>query len=67
MTRPPHRSNQGITVILSIAGLALVVIAVIVLLQGFGILAAIPDFVIWALVLLVIGLGILAGIRSFGG
>ncbi|NJK39997.1 MAG: hypothetical protein HC825_05730 [Oscillatoriales cyanobacterium RM1_1_9] len=66
MTRPPHRSNPGITVILSIAGFALVVIAVIILLQGFGLFTVIPDFVIWALVLLVLGLGILAGIRSLG-
>ena len=60
MSSPNSRENKRI--ILSIFGVALLLTAVIVILKGFGILAAIPGFVIWALVLITIGIGILAGL-----
>jgi hypothetical protein len=33
-------------------------------LKGFGVITAIPNFVIWALALLILGIGILAGLRT---
>ncbi len=59
MTSPNGRENKRI--ILSIFGVALLITAVIIILKGFGVLAAIPTFVIWALVLITVGVGILAG------
>ncbi len=61
MRRSP---NLGITIFLYIAGILLVMMAIVLLLQAFGVLTSIPRAAIWALVLLAIGSGILAGIRS---
>lgn len=61
MNRP---TNQAITILLYIAGIALVIIAVIVVLKGAGILKQIPEYAIWAIVLFTIGAGILGGISS---
>ncbi len=61
-----RKSNTTVTILLSTAGIAFVAIAVIILLKGFGVIAAIPTFVIWALVLLILGIGILAGLRTLG-
>ncbi|NJM70340.1 MAG: hypothetical protein HC862_08975 [Scytonema sp. RU_4_4] len=61
MNRPP---NLGVTIFLYIAGILLVILAAVLLLQAFGVLKNIPKEVIWALVLLSVGSGILAGIRS---
>jgi hypothetical protein len=55
--------NLGITIFLYVAGILLVMMAVVLLLQSFGVLTTIPRSAIWALVLLAIGSGILAGIR----
>jgi hypothetical protein len=55
--------NLGITIFLYTAGILLVMMAVVLLIQAFGILT-VPKEAIWALVLLAIGSGILAGIRS---
>ncbi|MGF1514404.1 MAG: hypothetical protein ACFB5Z_12015 [Elainellaceae cyanobacterium] len=60
MSSPNGGENKRI--ILSIFGMALLIVAVIIVLKGFGILAAIPTFVIWALVLITVGVGILAGL-----
>lgn len=57
-------SNLGAKILLYIFGIALVITAVIVLLRGFGILTAIPGYVIWALVLITVGFGIIGGLRS---
>lgn len=54
--------NLAITIFLYVFGILLVVIAVILLLQAFGV--TIPSPAIWALVLMAIGLGVLAGINS---
>ena len=62
----PRKSDTTVTILLSVAGTALVAVAVIILLKGFGVIAAVPSFVIWALVLLILGLGILAGLRTLG-
>jgi hypothetical protein len=62
----PRKSNTTVTILLSTAGIALVVVAVIILLKGFGVVTTIPNFVIWALVLLILGFGILAGLRTLG-
>ncbi|MBF2001479.1 MAG: hypothetical protein IGS50_17595 [Synechococcales cyanobacterium C42_A2020_086] len=61
MTQSP---NLGIRIFLYSAGILLVVMAVVLFLQAFGILTNIPRLAIWALVLLAIGSGILAGMRS---
>lgn len=61
MRRSP---NLGITIFLYIAGILLVMMAIVLLLQAFGVLTSIPRAAIWALVLLAIGSGILAGVRS---
>lgn len=59
MSRPP---NLGVTIFLYIAGILLVILAIVLLLQAFGVFTF-PKEAIWALVLLAIGSGILAGIR----
>lgn len=45
-------------------GTLLIILAVLLLLQAFGVLPNIPQSALWALVLLSVGSGILAGIRS---
>lgn len=61
MRRSP---NLGITIFLYIAGILLVMFAIVLLLQAFNVLPPIPPMARWALVLLAIGAGILAGMRS---
>ncbi len=63
---PPNRRppSQATTILLYIAGIALVITAIIVVLRGTGVLQQIPDYVIWAIVLFTIGAGILGGLRS---
>ncbi|MGG6294287.1 hypothetical protein ACQ4M4_07690 [Leptolyngbya sp. AN02str] len=55
--------NLAITIFLFTMGFLLVTMAILLLLQAFGVLQNIPQEAIWALVLLAIGSGILAGIR----
>src|SRR3712207_8645427 len=45
MTPPPNRQppNQGVIILLYIAGVALVVTAIIIVLRGTGVLPKIPD------------------------
>ena len=66
MITPPNQRppNQGITILLYIAGVALVITAIILVLRGSGLLPQIPEYLIWAIVLFTIGAGILGGIRS---
>jgi hypothetical protein len=66
MTPPPNRQppNQGVIILLYIAGVALVITAIIIVLRGTGVLKQIPEYAIWAIVLFTIGAGILGGIRS---
>jgi hypothetical protein len=54
--------NLGITIFLYIAGILLVFMAIVLMLQAFGVV--VPKPAIWAIVLLAIGSGILAGIRN---
>jgi hypothetical protein len=61
MKRSP---NLALRIFLYSAGILLVFMAVVLLLQSFGILTSISRATIWALVLLAIGSGILAGMRS---
>lgn len=63
MSRSP-KPKLGTTVVLYSLGIALVVIAIIILLQGFGILSAIPTYVIWSLVLFTVGIAIIAGVKT---
>ncbi|MEB3278955.1 MAG: hypothetical protein VKK42_08570 [Lyngbya sp.] len=63
MSRSP---KTGTKIVLFTVGIALIIIAVIVVLRGLGILSAIPDFIIWALVLLTLGIGIIGGLVSQG-
>jgi hypothetical protein len=56
--------NLAIRILLSIAGVVLVLAAIILLLRGVGWVGQIPDYVLWSLVLLAIGVGILGGLRS---
>jgi hypothetical protein len=44
--------------ILYIAGIALVIAAIILVLRGTGVLRPIPSYLIWAIVLFTIGIGI---------
>lgn len=63
---PPNRRppSQTTAILLYIAGIALVITAIIVVLRGTGVLQQIPDYAIWAIVLFTIGAGILGGLRS---
>lgn len=54
--------RRAASIFLYIFGILLVITAVVVLLQGLGILSTIPSYVIWALVLFSIGSGILAAL-----
>ena len=65
MSRYPS-PKTGTKIVLFTMGIALIIIAVIVVLRGLGILSAIPDFIIWALVLLTLGIGIIGGLLSQG-
>ncbi|MFQ3617757.1 MAG: hypothetical protein SNJ57_12280 [Cyanobacteriota bacterium] len=58
--------NLAITIFLYVAGILLVMMAVLLLLQSFGLLTEIPREAVYALVLLAIGSGILAGVRGRG-
>lgn len=58
--------NLAITIFLYIAGFLLVMMAVLLLLQSFGLLTQVPREAVYALVLLAIGSGILAGVRRRG-
>jgi hypothetical protein len=49
---------------LYIAGIALVITAIILVLRGTGVLKQVPDYLIWAIVLFTIGAGILGGLKS---
>jgi len=62
-----NSSNLGMSILLYIIGIMLVMMAVLILLKGFGLLTTLPNDVIWALVLLAIGFGILSGIRNQKG
>ena len=66
MITPPNRRppSQTTTILLYIAGIALVITAIILVLKGTGILKQIPEYLIWAIVLFTIGAGILGGLRS---
>ncbi len=59
MSRSP---NLALTIFLYTAGILLVLMAIVLLLQTFGV--RVPKEAIWALVLLAIGAGILRGVRS---
>ncbi|MDG2615963.1 hypothetical protein P7L53_06860 [Thermoleptolyngbya sichuanensis XZ-Cy5] len=58
--------NLAITIFLYVAGILLVMMAILLLLQAFGLLTEIPREAVYALVLLAIGSGILAGVRRRG-
>lgn len=60
MNRPP---NLGVSIFLYITGILLVILAVVLLLQAFGVVKNVPQEAIWGLVLLSIGSGILSAIR----
>ena len=63
MSRSP-KPKIGTTVVLYSLGIAFLVIGAIVLLQGLGILSAIPTYVIWTLVLFTVGMAIIAGVKT---
>lgn len=56
--------NLGVRIFLYVAGILLVMMALVLLLQAFGFLTDIPRAAIWALVLLAIGVGILSALRN---
>lgn len=58
-----RRPNLGVTIFLYIAGILLVLFAVLLLLQSLGVLSNIPQSVLVSILLLGIGAGILAGIN----
>lgn len=59
--RGPKTSKS---IVLYAIGIALVVAGAIVVLQGTGLLASIPNFILWAIVLVVLGLGTIAGVSN---
>jgi hypothetical protein len=56
--------NLGIRIFLYSAGILMVFMAIILLLQAFGVLTNLPRMAISALALLALGIGILSGMRS---
>lgn len=64
MSRSPKSPQAGKRIFLYLIGIGLILLALVVILQGFGILANVPGFVIWAAVLVAVGMGILGGIGS---
>jgi hypothetical protein len=56
--------NLGIRIFLYVAGILLVMLAILLLFQAFGYLTNIPRSAVWALVLLAIGSGILTALRN---
>jgi hypothetical protein len=61
---PKSSPNLGIRIFLYVAGILLVMLAILLLFQAFGYLTNIPRSAIWALVLLAIGSGILSALRT---
>lgn len=59
-----EKPNLAITIFLYVAGILLVMMALLLLFQAFGWLTQVPREAIWAIVMLAIGAGILAGVRS---
>ena len=57
--------NLGIRIFLYVAGILLVMMAIVLFLQAFGVWTDIPRAAIWALVLLAIGTGILSALRQY--
>jgi TRAP-type C4-dicarboxylate transport system permease small subunit len=55
--------NLALSIFLYIAGILLVMMAAVLLIQTFA-KVTVPTTAIWALVLLSVGAGILAGVRS---
>ena len=58
------KPSTALSISLSIAGIALVVAALLIMLNGLGILESIPRYIIGGLILLVLGFGILGGLRN---
>ncbi len=56
--------NLGVRIFLNVAGILLVMMAILLFFQAFGYLTNIPQSAIWALVLLAIGSGILSALRN---
>jgi hypothetical protein len=52
------------SVALYVVGIALFVAALIIVLNGLGVLAAIPSYVIWAVILLGLGFSVIAGVSN---
>ncbi|MEM8809202.1 MAG: hypothetical protein AAGF01_24540 [Cyanobacteria bacterium P01_G01_bin.38] len=63
MTRP-SRPNTVISILLYMAGMALIAAAILVVLKGLGVLSAVPGYVFGGLALFVIGAGILGRLRN---
>ncbi|HEY9626015.1 MAG TPA: hypothetical protein V6C84_01830 [Coleofasciculaceae cyanobacterium] len=61
MRRSP---NLGLSIFLYAAGMLLILMAGIMLVQAFGWIKNVPETVIYALVLLSIGAGIMMGLRN---
>ncbi|MEM6501097.1 MAG: hypothetical protein AAF685_04570 [Cyanobacteria bacterium P01_C01_bin.89] len=63
MTRYRNSSKTGPSIALYIVGVALVVAAALIILNGLGVLSAIPGYVYGAIALVVLGVGILSGLN----
>lgn len=59
-----NSNNVALMILLNVVGVMLVMGAAILLLRGVGLIAQIPEYVIWAMLLLALGIGILGGIRT---
>lgn len=59
-----NSNNVALMILLNVVGVMLVMGAAILLLRGVGLIAQIPEYVIWAMLLLALGVGILGGIRT---
>ena len=56
--------NLALSIFLYSAGMLLILMAGVMMVQAFGWVKSVPESVIWALVLLAIGGGILMGLRK---
>lgn len=58
-----YRPRTGSSIALYIVGVALCVAAVLIILNGIGVLSSIPGYVYGAIALVVLGTGILSGLN----
>lgn len=61
--RRSAKVNQVIKTTLYIVGVGLILMAVLIVLQGTGVLPTIPSYVVWAGILIAIGVGMIRSMQ----